>query len=188
MANIALGNVTIDRDRFEVWVEGRRVELTFIEFELLYELVRHAGSVLSRQRLVRSIWHEPFADGDRKLTVHLSRLRQKLRGSRPWAIRTYAKRGYAFTNALPVPFGEQAPAGAPSLAGLAVAAGFGWQAHHVTAILVFAVAIVALLLAQSEGAEGLSGRPALAWYALPAPLIAALALKAKLGSLRVTSR
>ena len=99
MPNITLGNITIDRDRFEVWVDDRRVELTFVEFELLYELARHAGRVLPRQRLLRAVWHDGASSGgDRKLTVHLSRLRRKMHGSGPWQIQTYTKRGYSMTD------------------------------------------------------------------------------------------
>jgi DNA-binding response OmpR family regulator len=101
MPNISLGNVTIDRDRFEVWVADRRVDLTFVEFELLYELARNAGRVIPRRRLLRVVWNDPSPDGDRKLTVHLSRLRAKMRGSAPWDIQTYTKRGYSFTNRSP---------------------------------------------------------------------------------------
>ncbi len=36
MSSIMLGNLNIDRDRFEATVEGRRIDLTFVEFELLY--------------------------------------------------------------------------------------------------------------------------------------------------------
>jgi DNA-binding response OmpR family regulator len=95
MPRIELGNVTIDRDRFEVRVGERRVDLTFVEFELLYQLARNAGKVLTRSRLVSAVWHEPASGENRKLTVHMSRLRTKMRGSSPWQIETVTKRGYA---------------------------------------------------------------------------------------------
>ncbi len=96
MSRITLGNVTIDRDRFEVWVDVRRINLTFVEFELLYNLARNAGKVLARSRLMQAVWNEPSRGHDRKLTVHMSRLRKKMRGSEPWRIETVTKRGYAF--------------------------------------------------------------------------------------------
>jgi DNA-binding response OmpR family regulator len=96
MSRITLGNVTIDRDRFEVWVDLRRINLTFVEFELLYNLARNAGKVLARPRLMHAVWNEPSRGHDRKLTVHMSRLRTKMRGSEPWRIETVTKRGYAF--------------------------------------------------------------------------------------------
>jgi DNA-binding response OmpR family regulator len=98
---IMLGNVTIDRDRFEVSVEARRINLTFVEFELVYHLARNAGKVLSRSKLMQAVWNEPSRGHDRKLTVHMSRLRKKMRGSEPWRIETVTKRGYAFVDAEP---------------------------------------------------------------------------------------
>lgn len=98
MSRITLGNVTIDRDRFEVWVDVRRVDLTFVEFELLYHLARNSGKVLARSRLMHAVWNEPSRGHDRKLTVHMSRLRKKMRGSEPWRIETVTKRGYAFVD------------------------------------------------------------------------------------------
>ncbi len=93
-----LGNLTVDRDRFEATVEGRRVDLTFVEFELLYALARNAGKATSRDRLVAAVWQTP-ADQTHRLTVHISRLRKKLRGSAPWRIETITKRGYILRNA-----------------------------------------------------------------------------------------
>jgi two-component system alkaline phosphatase synthesis response regulator PhoP len=98
MSSIMLGNLTIDRDRFEATVEGRRIDLTFVEFELLYALARNAGKALSRDRLVAAVWQTP-SDQTHRLTVHISRLRKKLHGSAPWQIETITKRGYILRNA-----------------------------------------------------------------------------------------
>jgi DNA-binding response OmpR family regulator len=98
MSSIVLGNLTIDRDRFEATVAGRRVDLTYVEFELLYALARNAGKATSRERLVAAVWQAP-ADGTHRLTVHVSRLRKKLRESAPWRIETITKRGYILRNA-----------------------------------------------------------------------------------------
>ena len=94
MSAITLGNLVIDRSRVSAYVDGQPLALTYVEFELLYQLARNAGQVLSRRRLLRSVWHEPARSGDRKLTVHMSRLRTKVRGSDPWRIETYTRRGY----------------------------------------------------------------------------------------------
>ncbi len=99
-SRIVLGNVTIDRDRFKVWVGDERIELTFVEFELLCTLARNAGKVIPRSRLLLAVWKERSTGEDKKLTVHISRLRKKLRGSNRWRIETVTKRGYALT---PVP-------------------------------------------------------------------------------------
>ena len=72
MSGISLGNVTIDRDRLEVWVDMRRVDLTFVEFELLFHLAKNEGKVRARKadagRLERASRGQ-----DRKLTVHKPR-------------------------------------------------------------------------------------------------------------------
>jgi DNA-binding response OmpR family regulator len=123
MSGITLGNVTIDRDRFEVWVDMRRVDLTFVEFELLFHLAKNEGKVLARSKLMLAVWKEPSQGQDRKLTVHMSRLRKKMGGSRPWHIETITKRGYAFvdgTTPSPPANGHnprEAPLGKPREAG-----------------------------------------------------------------------
>ena len=51
-APITLGNLTVDRDRYEASIDGRRIDLTYVEFELLYALARNAGKALSRDRMM----------------------------------------------------------------------------------------------------------------------------------------
>jgi DNA-binding response OmpR family regulator len=98
-SRIVLGNVTIDRDRFEVWIGEKRIDLTFVEFELLCALAKNVGKVVPRSRLVLAVWNERSTGEDRKLTVHMSRLRKKLRGSDLWKIETVTKRGYVLAAA-----------------------------------------------------------------------------------------
>ena len=88
-----MGNLTIDRREFTARVGDRDINLTFVEFELLYVLAGKAGKVISRDELLRSIWKED-SDEKHKLTVHISRLRRKLRGTAPWSLETVMKRGY----------------------------------------------------------------------------------------------
>lgn len=94
MSKVTLGNVVIDRDRYEAWVDGRLIRLTFVEFELLWELARHAPAVISRRHLLRTVWHEATAEHSRKINIQVCRLRRKLAGS-DWQIETHSKRGYA---------------------------------------------------------------------------------------------
>jgi DNA-binding response OmpR family regulator len=90
---IRLGNLTIDRREYATCVGDRDINLTFVEFELLYILAGKAGKVISREQLLTSIWQDD-SDDKHKLTVHISRLRRKLRGSAPWSLETVMKRGY----------------------------------------------------------------------------------------------
>jgi len=97
-ARITLGNLTVDRSRYMVWIDGNPVELTYVEFELLYVLARSSQRVMARETIVQAVWGEEPRDHARKLTVHVSRLRKKLRASRPYNIRTIPKRGYSLAD------------------------------------------------------------------------------------------
>jgi DNA-binding response OmpR family regulator len=97
MRRIVLGNLELDRDRFEVRVAGRPVELSYLQFELLYALAARADKLVSHEQLLR-IWGESSGEDSSKLRVHISRLRKKIAASRPWRIRTVTKRGYALVD------------------------------------------------------------------------------------------
>jgi DNA-binding response OmpR family regulator len=90
-----LGNMELDRERYELHVEGRRVDLTFTEFQLLEKLFAVAGRVVSHKDLVAAGWGEDATVNTSRLRVQMSRLRKKLQGSNPWGIRTVQRRGYA---------------------------------------------------------------------------------------------
>jgi len=105
-ARLTLGNLTIDRGAYIAWIDGRPIDLTYIEFELLYTLARNEQRVTSRDVLARGAWGDAHRDHARNLTVHISRLRKKLRDSHPFRIRTIPKRGYSLTN-----IGHLAPPG-----------------------------------------------------------------------------
>jgi len=97
-ARLTLGNLTIDRGAYIAWIDTRPVQLTYIEFELLYTLARNQQRVTSRDALARGAWGDAHQGQARNLTVHISRLRKKLQDSHPYRIRTIPKRGYSLTN------------------------------------------------------------------------------------------
>lgn len=99
MSQVALGNVTIDLERYEVRVDVRLIPLTFVEFELLLQLARTPGRVVTRDELLHTVWDGRALVGGETLTVHISRLRKKMRDSQPWAIKTIRRRGYALSDA-----------------------------------------------------------------------------------------
>ncbi len=77
--HFASGGLTIEFASREVLVEGRRPDLTTLEFELLAALARHAGRVLSRERLLDLTKGQDADEAfDRSIDVHVSRLRQKI--------------------------------------------------------------------------------------------------------------
>lgn len=59
-------------------VEGRPLDLTTVEFEILARLVQAAGTIVGRERLVTEVFDRQFNPEDRSLDVHISRLRKKL--------------------------------------------------------------------------------------------------------------
>jgi two-component system, OmpR family, response regulator len=73
-----VGSLKIDRMKRDVWRDGKRVILQPREFELLDELVRQAGRVVSRAMLLETVWHFHFDPQTNIVETHMSRLRQKL--------------------------------------------------------------------------------------------------------------
>jgi DNA-binding response OmpR family regulator len=87
-----LGDLEIDRAQRRVWRGGDLAHLTPIEFDLLVELARRPGMVLSRQRLLAEVWGWGEASGARAVDSHIKALRRKLG---PDLIRTVHGVGYA---------------------------------------------------------------------------------------------
>jgi DNA-binding response OmpR family regulator len=95
--SITIGELQIDFRSRNVSVGGAAVELRTLEFELLAELARHAGQVVSRDRLLERVWGVSFAGGTRTVDVHVAQLRKKL--GRPQLIRTVRGVGYRLLEA-----------------------------------------------------------------------------------------
>jgi DNA-binding response OmpR family regulator len=73
-----LGSLTVDPARHEVSFEGRQVQLTAREFELLCYLVRNRGLVLTRDQILERVWGYSFPADTRTVDVHIRQLRAKL--------------------------------------------------------------------------------------------------------------
>jgi two-component system, OmpR family, response regulator MtrA len=94
---IDLGELCIDLRSRNVSVAGHTVELRTLEFELLAELARHAGQVVTRDRLLDRVWGLSFAGGTRTVDVHVAQVRKKL--GRPQVIQTVRGVGYRILEA-----------------------------------------------------------------------------------------
>ena len=79
-----------------VRTEGREVPLTRKEFDLLAELMRHRGRVLTRERLLEQVWGYDYPGETRTVDVHVRRLRQKLGPPAEERIETVVGVGYRF--------------------------------------------------------------------------------------------
>jgi two-component system response regulator RegX3 len=75
---LVAGRLTLDPGRRSATHDGRELELTRKEFELLELLLREAGSVISRERLLDEVWDVNWFGSTKTLDVHVSSLRRKL--------------------------------------------------------------------------------------------------------------
>ncbi|MCL2060264.1 MAG: response regulator transcription factor [Oscillospiraceae bacterium] len=75
---IDFADVSINMDSHQVSKNGRNVDLTVKEFDLLVELVRNKNVALYRDRLYEKVWGEAFIGETRTLDSHIQRLRKKL--------------------------------------------------------------------------------------------------------------
>jgi two-component system alkaline phosphatase synthesis response regulator PhoP len=93
---IRRGDLDIDLANCEVRVEGRIVELTFKEYELLKFLAQDQGRVFTRETLLNKVWGYDYFGGDRTVDVHVRRLRSKIELSGQTFIETVRNIGYRF--------------------------------------------------------------------------------------------
>jgi DNA-binding response OmpR family regulator len=89
---ITLGPLTVAPGAREVRLDGREIDLTQREFDLLEYLVRNAGQVVTRDRLLESVWGFISPGETRTVEVHVAQLRKKL--GHPELIRTVRGLGY----------------------------------------------------------------------------------------------
>ncbi|MEZ5073409.1 MAG: response regulator transcription factor [Solirubrobacterales bacterium] len=95
---IAAGELSIDPGRRLVTVRGERVELTYVEFELLAALARAPGRVFDRGSLLERIWGDSTYRDPRTIDVHVRHLREKIESDpkRPEHLLTVRGVGYRF--------------------------------------------------------------------------------------------
>ena len=88
----------LDVDAQLAWKNGRPLDLTPIEFDLLHALMRHQGRALSREQLIEQVWGYDYYGDERVVDVHVGRLRKKIEDdpANPTAIATVWGAGYRF--------------------------------------------------------------------------------------------
>ncbi|MDT0614804.1 winged helix-turn-helix domain-containing protein [Streptomyces lancefieldiae] len=89
--------VRIDAARRTAAVDGRELDLTYLEFELLAHLVRHPHRVHTRDQLVTTVWGYGHVGDGRTVDVHVARLRRKLGTEHRQTIQTVRRVGYKYT-------------------------------------------------------------------------------------------
>ncbi|MFJ6988005.1 MULTISPECIES: winged helix-turn-helix domain-containing protein [unclassified Streptomyces] len=89
--------VRIDDVQRTASVNGRQLDLTYLEFELLAHLVAHPHRVHTRDQLVTTVWGYGHVGDGRTVDVHVARLRRKLGVEHRKAIQTVRRVGYKYT-------------------------------------------------------------------------------------------
>ena len=95
--DITVGAITLKEKEHKVIIEGKKIELTFKEFEMLKLFMENSGLVFSRDRLMSEIWGMDYIGETRTVDMHIKTLRQKL-GNAGGQIKTVIGVGYRLEN------------------------------------------------------------------------------------------
>lgn len=96
VTRVEVGTLTVDSSRREVRRDGRIVDITTAEFDILWELALQAGKVVSREYLYKELYDIDYDGIDRAVDVHVSKLRTKLGDNprKPTFLKTVRGVGY----------------------------------------------------------------------------------------------
>jgi DNA-binding response OmpR family regulator len=93
---IRSGGLVVNEVTYSARMNGRSLDLTFKEFELLKFLAQHPGRVFTRAQLLQEVWGYDYFGGTRTVDVHVRRLRAKLGAENEALIGTVRNVGYRF--------------------------------------------------------------------------------------------
>jgi DNA-binding response OmpR family regulator len=93
---LKIGDLVIDLERYDVLMAGRRVSLTYKEFQLLVMLASNPGRVYTRDVLLSQVWGYDYLGGTRTVDVHVRRLRSKIEDPDHSFVETIWNVGYRF--------------------------------------------------------------------------------------------
>ncbi|MCI8485132.1 MAG: response regulator transcription factor [Lachnospiraceae bacterium] len=92
---LEVGGITIDRLGHQVMADGKELELSYKEFELLTYFMENKGIALSREKILNHVWNYDYFGDARTIDTHVKKLRSKL-GSKGEHIKTIWGMGYKF--------------------------------------------------------------------------------------------
>ena len=93
--NLEAGGIVVDRKAHVVTINGKPVDLSFKEFELLTYFLENRNVALSREKILNHVWNYDYYGDARTIDTHVKKLRSKL-GSKGSLIRTIWGMGYKF--------------------------------------------------------------------------------------------
>ncbi len=92
---IDVGGIIIDKAAHIVKIDGKEIELSFKEFELLTYFVENKGLALSREKILNNVWNYDYFGDARTIDTHVKKLRKKM-GEKGDYIKTIWGMGYKF--------------------------------------------------------------------------------------------
>ena len=93
---IEYGGLALNLETYQATFEGRALDLTYMEYELLKFLAQNPGKVFTREILLSRVWGYEYYGGARTVDVHIRRLRAKLGEEHANLIQTVRSVGYRF--------------------------------------------------------------------------------------------
>lgn len=93
---LSAGDIVIDKSAHQVTVEGKEVELSYKEFELLTYFLENQGIALSREKILNNVWNYDYFGDARTIDTHVKKLRNKLGEKWGESIKTIWGMGYKF--------------------------------------------------------------------------------------------
>ncbi len=91
---VSYGDLVLNLETYQAIIDGRPLDLTYMEYELLRFLASHPGKVFSREALLSQVWGYEYYGGARTVDVHVRRLRSKLGEEHASLIQTVRSVGY----------------------------------------------------------------------------------------------
>ena len=100
--NLSYGDIVILLDKRELFRKQEKIDLSFIEFEILHLLMRSPGRVFSKEQIYDIIWNEPYSGDYNVVMRHICNIREKIEDDpgQPMYIQTVRGVGYRFNGNL----------------------------------------------------------------------------------------
>ncbi|MCR5624944.1 MAG: response regulator transcription factor [Lachnospiraceae bacterium] len=92
---VEVGGIVLDESAHEVKIDGKNIELSYKEFELLTYFIINQGVALSREKILNNVWNYDYFGDARTIDTHVKKLRSKL-GEKGKYIKTIWGMGYKF--------------------------------------------------------------------------------------------
>ncbi|HBP24058.1 MAG TPA: DNA-binding response regulator [Oribacterium sp.] len=92
---VQIGGIEVDKSAHSVRIDGKEIELSFKEYELLLYFIENKGIALSREKILNNVWNYDYFGDARTIDTHVKKLRAKM-GEKGEYIKTVWGMGYKF--------------------------------------------------------------------------------------------